>query len=530
MIDELRVTNLGVIEDAVIEPGSGLVVVTGETGAGKTMLLGALRLLLGGPARAEAIGPHGDEARVEARFVAAGEEDMVASRRITAGGRSRAYLDASMVPVRELTNRMAGTVEMVGQHDHLLITRSGSVGRLLDGHLDSEGREAHRDYLAAWSQLKEVETAQAELGGDRRALERELELTRHQAEEISSAGFSDGDEGPLAIRVTRLRHAGELKAELAAAYDSLAATEGIDESVDRVRRANSLDDSLDPLVEQATQVQVLVGELQAGLRAAAEGLEHDPGELEELESRVALLGDLKRKYGADLPEVLAFGEQAVARVAQIEGLLVRADRIQSELDAAGAAVEAAGERLRVARARAAKQIAEAAVGHLGELGFSSPVVELTVAAAEPGPGGADKVELLFSSDVSIPSAPAARIASGGELSRLVLSLRLAAGVADAAVVAFDEIDAGIGGATALAMGQKLQGLADGRQVLCVTHLPQVAAYATTHLVVDREGATARVRPVVGGERVAEIARMLSGLPESERGQEHAIELLAIGAR
>jgi DNA repair protein RecN (Recombination protein N) len=529
VIDELRVTNLGVIEDAVVEPGPGLVVVTGETGAGKTMLLGALRLLLGGAARAEAIGPHGDEARVEARFIARGE-DTVAARRITASGRSRAYLDASMVPVKELTKQMAGTVEMVGQHDHLLITRPRAVRSLLDGLLDSEGREAERGYRAAWSQLQEVKAAQTELGGDRRALERELELTRHQTEEISAAGFSAGDDGPLTTRVGRLRHAEELQTELAAAYDSLAATEGVDDAVDRVRRAQALDDSLNPLVEQAAQVQVLVGELRAGLRAAADGLEHDPGELDELEARVALLADLKRKYGADLAEVLAFGEKAAARVQQVGSLLERADQLQSELQAAGAAVAAAGERLRAARARAAKQIGEAAVGHLGELGFSAPVVELNVAAAEPGPDGADAVELLFSSDQSIPPAPAARTASGGELSRLVLSLRLAAGVAEAPVVAFDEIDAGIGGATALAMGQKLKGLADGRQVLCVTHLPQVAAYATTHLVVDREGVTARVRPVVGEERVAEITRMLSGLPESERGQEHALELLAIGAR
>jgi len=529
VIDELRVTNLGVIEEAVIEPGPGLVVVTGETGAGKTMLLGALRLLLGGAARSESIGPHGDEARVEGRFIGATDEETVVARRITASGRSRAYLDAAMVPVKELSERMAGTVELVGQHDHLLITRSGSVRALLDDSLDSEGREAHLSYLAVWSELKELRAAQTELGGDRRALERELELARHQADEISAAGFADGDEAPLATRVTRLRHAEELQTELITAHEALTAAEGIDESVDRIRRAHSLDASLELLLEQGAEVQARIGELRSGLRGAAEGLEHDPGELEDLEARVTLLADLKRKYGADLSEVLAFGEKATARVGQIEDLLERADHLQSELESARVRVEAAGERLRVARARAAKEIASAAVGHLSQLGFSAPVVELDVIASDSGPAGADAVELRFSSDASIPAGPASRIASGGELSRLVLSLRLAAGVGEAAVVAFDEIDAGIGGATALAMGRKLKGLAGGRQVLCVTHLPQVAAFAATHLVVDREGATARVRPVVGEERVAEITRMLSGLPESERGQEHAIELLAIGA-
>jgi DNA repair protein RecN (Recombination protein N) len=528
VIDELRVVNLGVIEDATIEPGPGLVVVTGETGAGKTMLLGALRLLMGGTARTDAIGPHGEEARVEGRFID-GEETVVA-RRITGSGRSRAYLNGAMVAVKALTEHMGGRVEVVGQHDHLLITRPGSVRELLDNALDAEGMEALRTYGAAWTALREVEAAQRAIGGDRRALERELELVRHQADEITRAGFAAGEDEALTIRSTRLRHAEELQTELTAAYDAVEAADGIDEAVGRIRRAQSLDPSLGPLGEQVTGIQVQAGDLRAGLRAAIEALGHDPGELQELESRIALLNDLKRKYGADLDEVLAFRDRAAARVEEIGDLLGRADRLESELGNAATVVNAAGERLRTARNRIAKEIAGNAVGHLRQLGLSAPVVEIVVAAAEPATRGADTVELLFSSDEAIAPGPASRVASGGELSRLVLSLRLAAGVGDAAIIAFDEIDAGIGGATALAMGEKLQGLAAGRQVLCVTHLPQVAAFATTHLVVDREGSTARVRPVIGEERVGEIARMLSGLPESERGQEHAVELIAMGAQ
>lgn len=530
MIDELRVVNLGVIQDATIEPGPGLVVVTGETGAGKTMLLGALRLLLGGTARADAIGPHGDEARVEGRFVDDGDSETVVARRITAGGRSRAYLDGAMVPAKELATRMEGRVELVGQHDHLAITEPGAARRLVDAALDAEGRDALVEYLGAWKALQEVEAAQAEMGGDRRVLERELELARYQSEEIAAAGFTPGDEEAMTTRASRLRHEEELRTELAAAYRGLSDADGVDTAVDRIRRALSLDPSLEPLVDQASDLQAAVAELRAGVRAATETLDHDPGELAELESRITVLNDLKRKYGADLAEVLDFADRATARVEQIGGLLGRADHLDAELEAAGAAASAAGDRLRSARLRAAKDVTGSATDHLRQLGFGSPVVELPITPAAPSAGGADAVRLLFSSDVSIPPAPAARIASGGELSRLVLSLRLAAGVGEAAVIAFDEIDAGIGGTTALAMGRKLKGLAAGRQVLCVTHLPQVAAFATTHLIVEREGATARVRRVEGEDRVGEITRMLSGLPESERGQDHALELLAVGGQ
>ncbi len=528
MIDELRVVNLGIIEDATFEPGAGLVVITGETGAGKTMLVDALQLLLGGTARTDAIGPHGDETRVEGRFLAE-EEETIAVRRITAGGRSRAYLDGAMVPARELAARMGGAVELVGQHDHLLITKPGSIRLLLDSVLDTEGQAARSAYHAAWATHVEIATAQAELGGDRRALERELELAEHQAAEIKAAAFDPDAEEPLVTRATRLRNVEELKFELASAHDSVDASDGIDDALGRIRRAHARDPSLDGLLEDASAVQAQVAELRASLRHTVEGLEHDPDELAEVEGRIAVLNDLKRKYGATLTEVLEFGEKASRRVADITGLLGGADRLEADRHQSEIALNGAGERLRAARVRSAKEISGSAAGHLRQLGFSSPVVELAVGPADPSAHGADTVELLFSSDAAIAPGPAARVASGGELSRLVLSLRLAAGVDAAAVVAFDEIDAGIGGATALAMGEKLKDLASGRQVLCVTHLPQVAAFATSHLVVDRIGATATVRPVIGDDRVAEIARMLSGLPESERGQEHAVELLTLGA-
>lgn len=242
-----------------------------------------------------------------------------------------------------------------------------------------------------------------------------------------------------------------------------------------------------------------------------------------------MLADLRRKYGDDLDSVLAFGADAARRADELEALLVDAGDLEAAHGDAVAAVGSVGAALRKARAKAADRLAKGAVAHLIDLGFAAPVVEFRIDRADPGPNGVDRIVLEFSSDASLAAKPAAKIASGGELSRLALALRLAAGIEDATVIAFDEIDAGTGGATALAMGKKLATLSVGRQVFCVTHLPQVAAFADQHFIVQREGTTATVTAVDGEARVEELSRMLAGLPESERGREHAAELLVLAA-
>jgi DNA repair protein RecN (Recombination protein N) len=251
--------------------------------------------------------------------------------------------------------------------------------------------------------------------------------------------------------------------------------------------------------------------------------------LAHVEDRLARLGDLRRKYGDTLDDILTFGEQAAGRAGELDDLLGRAEELETEERKALINVAGAGDALSAARHEAGARLAKAAEGHLRDLGFSAPVVRLDVQSADPSPSGADRVGLAFASDSALSPAPVARIASGGELSRLVLALRLAGGAGDATVVAFDEIDAGIGGTTALAMGKKLAALTTSRQVLCVTHLPQVAAFADTHFVVTRDGNRASVRPVEGEERVEELSRMLAGLPGSDKGREHAAELLTLAS-
>jgi DNA repair protein RecN (Recombination protein N) len=270
-----------------------------------------------------------------------------------------------------------------------------------------------------------------------------------------------------------------------------------------------------------------VGDLAADMRRTAEGLENDPAALEAAEQRAAVIADLRRKYGDTLLDVISYGEEAAAGALRLESLMERADSLAASIADAERSLAAAGAELTAARQRAAGRLTEGAIAHLTELGFRNPVMRIEVAAAEPGPAGCDRVRLLFASDAALEPAPVGRVASGGELSRLVLAISLASGVGEAPVVVFDEVDAGVGGATALAMGRKLADLSLGRQVLVVTHLPQVAAFADTHFVVERAGTEAVVHRVDGEARLAELTRMLGGLPDSERGRSHAAELMAL---
>ncbi len=532
MLDELAVANLGVIRAARLEPGPGLVVVTGETGAGKTLLLGALRLIGGGTAAADLVGPHADEARVEGRFAAGGTE-VVLARRIVAGGRSRAYRDGEMVPAKALGELTSDLVEMVGQHDAHALRSPAALRAMVDGALDAGGRAALASYREAWERLRTAEDAVAQLGGDLRALERERDLARYQADEIAAAGFAPGEDEELAARARRLRNADALAAHVQAAAAAIGDDEGggsLAVAARELERAARLDPAMADLAGQARDLVALGGDLAADLARQAGDIEADPRALAAVEERLATLAGLQRKYGPTLAAVLDFGAAMTARAAEVESLLARAEGVDAEVAAAHAAVAGAGDDLTAARRGAAKRLADAAVGHLRELGLRDPVVRFSLEPVVPGPHGADRVGVDFASDAALQPAPAAKAASGGELSRLVLALRLAAGAGEAPVVAFDEVDAGVGGATALALGRKLAALAEGRQILCVTHLPQVAAFAATHYVVDRDGNDAAVRRVAGGDRVAELSRMLSGLPESDRGREHAAELLELAAR
>lgn len=530
MLDELRVTNLGLIAETHLEPGPGLIALTGETGAGKTLLLGALRLLRGDAARSDRIGPAGEEALVEGRFLLPDGGEITVTRRV-AEGRSRAYLDGSMCPAHVLTDRLSPLVEIVAQHEHIALGREAAVRSIVDGHLDAEGRDAAAEFSTAWSAQRALQADLDALGGDRRALERELDLARHEAAEIAAAGFRPNDDQDLKTRLERLRHAEEIAAALGETHRLLNDADGAGDqmgvALDVLRGAARHDPRLTGPLEALEAASSAVSDVVLELRREAEDLDHDPAALAELEQRAAVLGDLRRKYGSDLSEVLAYGAAAATRAQAIEQLLQRADSLSGELEQATVRLGAAAEHLSAARRRAAKDLEGTAAMHLRDLGFGDPIVRFELSAKQPTASGADRIDLRFASDAALTPGPVARVASGGELSRLVLAIRLAAGGTEVPVLVFDEIDAGLGGATALAMGQKLAALAGERQVLVVTHLPQVAAHADTHFVVERSGTVAQIRRVEGQDRLAELTRMLGGLPESDRGRDHAAELLAV---
>ncbi len=532
MLDELIVHNLGIIGGAHLEPGPGFVVVTGETGAGKTMLLGALRLLIGANARRDLVGPANAEATVDGRFLDEDRESTV-RRRVNGEGRSKAYLNGSMVPVRALQERAEGLVEVIGQHDHMVLTSQHGARRLVDGILGRDGRKALAAYTEAWRELVLVRQKLELLGGSRRELERELEMVSFQADEITRGGFHPGDDADLATRADRLRNAEDLALGFATALNSLGdegASARLAEAAAELGRMARLDPSLADVRDRLEDLSSDLAEVMLDVAAYAADLDHEPTELDRIEGRIAELNRLRRKYGESLDEVLAFAAGASERAEEITELLSTADDLAGALASAEERAELAAEGLTKARTKAARSLAGTAIDHLRELGMSDPLVELSVTPGELGPTGADRVHLQFASDATLAPGPASKVASGGELSRLTLALRLAAGVDDASLLAFDEVDAGIGGATALAMGEKLAELSRGRQLFCVTHLPQVAAFADAHYVVEREGSRAAVRRVDGPERLEELSRMLGGLPDSERGQLHAAELLAAAQR
>jgi DNA repair protein RecN (Recombination protein N) len=520
MLVELHIEDLGVVERLDLVFDEGLTVLTGETGAGKTMLVEAISLLLGERSDPTRVRPGADEARVEGRFLLDGDE-LVLGRVVPIDGRSRAYVNGRLATASSLGEVGASLVELHGQHAHQRLLTAGAQRAALDRAAGVDLTDLRR----ARARLTEIDAALAALGGDARARAREIDLLRFQVDEIDAAEISDPSED------ARLAQEEQLLADAAAHREAAAAAAAIllddDGASDVVAAAVAWLAGRAALADHVERLRAVAVELRDAameLRSAAEGIEEDPERLATVRERRQLLRDLCRKYGDDLAEVLRYRDEAARRLAELEGYEERAAALERERADAERAERAAARLVADARRHAAPGLAAAIEAHLRELALPHARVEIRVEGADP----ADEVSFHLAANPGLPLAPLARVASGGELARTMLALRLVLTEAPDTLV-FDEVDAGIGGAAALAVARSLARLAERHQVLVVTHLPQVAAAADHQVVVtkhtDGSTTTSSATHVVGRERRAELARMLSGRADSESAQRHAAELL-----
>lgn len=526
MLVELVVKNLGVIADLRLLLGKGMTALTGETGAGKTMLVEALELLVGGKADAALVRPGSDEATIEGRFIV-DDDELVLARIVPAVGRSRAYVNGRLAPASALAESGSRLVDLHGQHEHQSLL-SAAVQR---SALDRFGAIDLTVLLEARRELSRIETLLGELGGDERSRARELDLVRFQVGELDAAALSDPDEDDrLSTEEDELANARAHQEAAATAFDALAGEGG---AVDALGAAVTTLADRTPFSTIEQRLRAAAAELSdaaSELRALGERIDDDPERLAAVRDRRHLLFDLRRKYGESLADVMAFAEEARQRLVELETHDVRAAELDRDRAAAQAAIAAEAKKVATARRATAPRMAEEVQAHLVTLAMANATVGMTVGDADPG----DEITFLLAANPGSPQLPLAKVASGGELARAMLALRLVLlGTRDDTgppTLAFDEVDAGIGGQAATAVGHALATLAVDRQVLVVTHLPQVAAFADTQIAVtkhdDGTTTTATASPLADGDRVIELSRMLSGSPESLTAKEHAAELLA----
>lgn len=519
MLSELHIENLGVIEKLDLSIGEGLVALTGETGAGKTMLVEAIDLLVGGRADASVVRTGCEEARVEGRFVSS-ESEVILCRVVPITGRSRAYINGRLATVAQLSEYGAELVDLHGQHAHQSLL-GASAQRLALDHFCGVDLEPLRN---ARAQLTEVEALLATLGGDERARAREIDLLRFQVKEIADAGLRSANEDEdLSRSEDVLADAVAHREALYAAASALQDDDGASDVVGRSIAAISHRETFVLFVERLKNLQAEIDDVAREMRDVAESIEEDPAKLEEVRQRRHLLVDLRRKYGESLSEVIAYGDESGLRLNELESFEARAATLDAERAAAIQQLRAAEKVVGEARRAAAPKLAKAVQLHLRTLAMAHAVVEVSV-GDDPG----DEVTFLLAANPGSPPLPLTKVASGGELARTMLALRLVLTQGPSTLV-FDEVDAGIGGEAAVAVAGALAQLGHRHQVLVVTHLAQVAAAAHRQIRVSKtvksKQTFAEASELADQDRVQEIARMLSGGMAEEAALNYASELL-----
>lgn len=550
MLETLRIANYALIDAIEIDFSSGFNVLTGETGAGKSILVGALNLVLGARASADALRDGADRASIEAVFrlrrvsprlktilddagVALDGAELLLARVITADGRSRAYAAGSLVPLATLAAIGDELVDMHGQHDHQSLLRPDRQLDLLDayGGLDDE--------LAALAtavrSLRETEQALKKLEGDDRDRIRRLEFLKFELKEIEDAGPQPGEEAELKSRRTLIANAEAIAEAASAAYTALydgegaAAAEAVDKAAHALEALAGIEPRFAPLCAQLDEVRIAIGAIADEVRGFTEAIDFDPEELNAINQRLVLLKTLLKKYGPTMDDVLAYAEKARE---EIDGHERRDERLESlKADAVRLRAEAEKHAAALSQKRkaAGKKLVKAVTAALQDLGMAGALFDVSIAAGELTMHGIDRVEFLLAANKGERAKALRQVASGGEISRIMLALKATFAKADAIpTLIFDEIDAGVGGAVANAVARKMNELATSHQVIAITHLPQIAAAAGRHFHVAKSSAKGRtitrVERVESETRVAELARLLDG-SVSEVSLEHARALL-----
>jgi DNA repair protein RecN (Recombination protein N) len=564
VLEELRITDLGVIDDAVIEFGSGLNAVSGETGAGKTMVVSGLGLLLGARSDAGLVRAGSDRAAVEG-IVRVGDspamltklaeldadvEDgaVVVSRVVKADGRSRAYVGGRTVPVGVLAELMAGLVAVHGQAEQQRLRQTATHRKLLDKYAGDAVTGPLSAYTATYDEHCAVVAELHDVTTRRQERAREADALRFGLDEIAAVSPAEDEDAALANDIVRLSHVDVLMNATETARRSLLgddASESVTGAQHLVAQAHASiasasthDPALVELTQRLREIEVLLSDVGADISSYASGLDADPARLAVSMDRQALLSRLIRKYAegdTGLAGVLAWSRAAAARLSDLDDDDDRVTRLEADSARLHAQMVDRGDALTKARRTAGKRLERAVAGELRGLAMADAQVVVSVAPAEAGPNGADHVEMLLAAHAGAPMRSIQKAASGGELSRIMLALEVVlAGRDSFPTFVFDEVDAGVGGRAAAEIGRRLAALAQSAQVIVVTHLPQIAAFADRHLLVEKSAGkrgtvASDVITLDTPDRVVELSRMLAGQADSDLARGHAEELLAAAA-
>jgi DNA repair protein RecN (Recombination protein N) len=558
VLRELRIENLLLIERAELRLGEGLNAITGETGAGKTVLAHSLDLLMGGKAKAQIVRPGAPEAWVEGVFdlpaglldepelaelaerLPEGAEEVALGRRVSAGGRTSAFVAGRAATAADLKLLGGRLLAFFGQHEHRRLTISSAQLEIVDGFAGAEHLKARRDYQGAHREVGRLAAELAELREREGSRERDLDLYRYELSEIEAVAPVLEEREQIAAERERLRHAEALREAAGAAHAGLAgadedgggAAAAVAQAEAALQGAASLDPSLDAIAHRVASLALELGDVAAELRDYGEGVEADPGALLAVEERLEAIDRLERKHGGSVESVLAHAERCRAEIAHLEGAEERTAEAEAALADAEARRAALAAELSAGRQAAVEPLQERVAAELEQLAMPGARLEIALDPHPDGYGasGRETVELRVAPNPGIEAAPLRDAASGGELSRVMLALSGLGRAESAGAMVFDEIDAGIGGNTARAVGERLRALGRERQVICITHLPQVASLADTHFRLEKdlagEQAIATVERLEGEGVVEEIRRMLGGAGSDEAATQHARELLA----